>query len=257
MAETRVSANVAPHNVVYKYLKNQILTMELCPGDKLSENKLSADMNVGRPLVRDALSQLEEEGYIVVYPQRGTEVSRIDLERVRQTAITHNVFEQSIVKEVCKMELTPEQNREIDEILYGEDRTQKEHKNHKDKKNNKEQKLKKEEKKDDTMEIMMIEQQLKRTLAKICGRECVWDMYRTMDCDMMRVNHLQHSAYNYRSLTFSLTGREYAQVEWRMLVDNIRHGRSEEAALVCSNHYNTMLLNAESLRRIFPQYFTE
>lgn len=254
MAETKVSVNAAPHNIVYKYLKNQILTMELCPGDKLSENKLSADMDVGRPLVRDALSQLEEEGYIVVYPQRGTEVARIDLERVRQTAITHNVFEQSIVKELCRMELTPEQNEELDEILYSGEKTDR---NHKEKRRNKEQRIKKEEKKDDTLEIMMIEQQLKRALAKMCGRECVWDMYRTMDCDMMRVEHLQHSAYNYRSLTFALTGREYAQVEWRMLVDNIRCGRAEEAALVCSSHYNTMLLNAESLRRIFPQYFTE
>lgn len=254
MAETSVDVSAVPHNAVYQYLKNQILTMELCPGDKLSENKLSADMDVGRPLVRDALSQLEEEGYIVVYPQRGTEVARIDLERVRQTAITHNVFEQAIVKELCHMELTSEQNTEIDAILYGDENSHKEHKN---KKGHKEHKVKKEEKKDDTLEIMMIEQQLKRTLAKICGRECVWDMFRTMDCDMLRVNHLQHSAYNYRSLTFSLTGREYAQVEWRMLVDNIRRGNAEEAALVCSNHYNTILLNAESLRRIFPQYFTE
>lgn len=249
MAEANVSTNTIPQNVVYQYLRNQILTMELCPGDKLSENKLSADMEVGRPLVRDALSQLSEEGYVVVYPQKGTEVARIDLERVRQAIITHNVFEQAIAKELCSMELTEEQNAEIDAILYGDENDRKEHK-----RGHKEHKV---EEKDDALEIMMIEQQLKYTLAKICKRAYVWDMFRTMDCDMLRVNHLQYSVYNYRSLTFSLTGREYAKVEWRMLIDNIRRGNAEEAALVCSNHYNAILLNAESLRRIFPQYFTE
>ena len=66
-------SGIRSRNQVYELLKKRILCMELQPRDMLSENTLSAQMKAGRPLVREALAQLVEEGYVVVYPQKGTE----------------------------------------------------------------------------------------------------------------------------------------------------------------------------------------
>ena len=67
-----------PQNEAYEGLKHQILSLDIEPGEMLSESILSSQMNVGRPLMRDALAQLAEEGYVMVYPQKGTAVTMID-----------------------------------------------------------------------------------------------------------------------------------------------------------------------------------
>lgn len=46
------------------------------------------------------LSQLAEEGYMVVYPQRGTAVSMIEPERVKQAVHAHIVLEQAVLEEL-------------------------------------------------------------------------------------------------------------------------------------------------------------
>lgn len=222
-------------NVVYHYVKDKILTFVLIPGTKISENKLAAELDVSRAVVREAFSTLEEEGYIEVYPQRGTFVSKINMERIRQAVTAHNVFEQAIVRELCQTGFSPEQEELLAEVLYGQNQP-----------NN-----------DDTIEIIRIEQYLQYLLAKFCGKEYVWNIYRIMDCDLFRIYYLQYSTFSYRSFSHSLTGKEYAQVEGRMMVDSIRRREKDAAALVCANRLNMILMNAESLQKIYPDYFVE
>ena len=49
-------------NEIYNFLRNQILSLAIEPGEMLSENSLSSQMSVSRALVRDALARLTEEG---------------------------------------------------------------------------------------------------------------------------------------------------------------------------------------------------
>ena len=82
---------IRPQNQAYEALKQQILSLEIEPGEMLSESILSSQLNVGRPLMRDALAQLAEEGYVMIYPQKGTEVTRIDPERAAFSWLLHFV----------------------------------------------------------------------------------------------------------------------------------------------------------------------
>ena len=97
---------IRSQNEVYNALKYQILTLKAEPGEMLSENIISTQMNAGRPAVRDALAQLTEEGYVVVYPQKGTAVSMIDPERIKQSVYTHRVLEQSMIEEICRSDIS-------------------------------------------------------------------------------------------------------------------------------------------------------
>ena len=56
------------------------MTLELLPGEALSEGRLVAALGIGRTPVREALQRLAREGLIVVLPRRGILVSEIDVE---------------------------------------------------------------------------------------------------------------------------------------------------------------------------------
>lgn len=235
MTKAAVSIGAAGgRNTVYELLRNGILSMNIKPGEMLSENTLSAQFSVGRVRVRDALAQLAEEGYIVVYPQRGTEVTMIDIGRLRQAVNAHVVLEQAVIRELCSRKLTKKQGMKLTEVLQFQ---------------------KGKGIKDNPLELLGAERQFAYLLASFCGREHIWKIYRTLDCDLLRVSYLRYSTFNYQMFMHSLNSWENTQVEERLLLDNIRRGEAEAAALICSNHFNTILQDADSLRRIHPQYF--
>lgn len=70
--------NSAPkYHQLKEYLKNQITRGDLLPGEKLtSENTLARQFNLSRHTVRQALGELENEGYIYREKGRGTFCSR-------------------------------------------------------------------------------------------------------------------------------------------------------------------------------------
>jgi DNA-binding GntR family transcriptional regulator len=69
---------------IHDILRKEILTLQLEPGQKLSENKLSSRFNTSRTPIRNATSMLSHEGLVEVKPKAGTFVSRIDLDMAMQ-----------------------------------------------------------------------------------------------------------------------------------------------------------------------------
>lgn len=63
-------------------LRETIITGGLRPGDRIVERDISARTGMSRGPVREALRQLEQEGLVVSYPYRGTEVAGISQEEV-------------------------------------------------------------------------------------------------------------------------------------------------------------------------------
>lgn len=222
-------------NDIYNQLRMQILNLEIEPGERLSENTLSIQMNASRPMVRDALSRLAEEGYIVVYPQRGTEVTLLDAERIKQAVFSYTVLEQAMIEEICHQGLSELQLQQLETVLSPQDS---------------------DDNKDATFEYLMMEQRLHYLLSTFCHRECAWDVFRTLDCDLLRLNYLRYSTFNFKIDMSSLTSWEHIQVEGRLLLDNLRRRDSEAANLICRNHFNNILWNAGTLREIYPQFFT-
>ena len=228
-------AKIDSRNDIYSFLRNQILSLVIEPGEMLSENSLSSQMSVSRALVRDALARLTEEGYIVVYPQRGTVVTMIDPERIKQSVHTHIVLEQAVIEEVCRQGLTPEQKALLEESL---------------------EKQKEVKGDSDVLELLAADRHMRYLLSTFCGKEHIWDYFRTLDCDMMRVNYLQYITFNFKVYMSSLTRWEHTQVETRLLLDNIMRGDAEAASLICSNHFNAVLWNTDTLQGIYPQFFS-
>ena len=65
MIQDELTEAVRPQDELYEMVKRQILTLKMKPGEMLSENMLAFRFQAGRPAIRDVLSQLAEEGYVV------------------------------------------------------------------------------------------------------------------------------------------------------------------------------------------------
>lgn len=75
------------NEMVYKYILDQILSMNFKPGDKIQEAKLAAELGISRTPIREALHRLADDGIINIYPKRMSEVARWDDETMRQIGL--------------------------------------------------------------------------------------------------------------------------------------------------------------------------
>jgi DNA-binding GntR family transcriptional regulator len=67
-------------DTAYAALLPRIVRLEIAPGEPIDEKALAQELGVGRQPVRAALTRLEFDGLVTVYPQRGTFASQIRLE---------------------------------------------------------------------------------------------------------------------------------------------------------------------------------
>ena len=68
---------------VTEYLRTQIITGRLSPGQRLNEGELSEMFNVSRSPLREALLILEREDLVVSIPRKGTYVTPMSEENVK------------------------------------------------------------------------------------------------------------------------------------------------------------------------------
>jgi DNA-binding GntR family transcriptional regulator len=69
---------------VYLHLYERINSGTLKPKEKINESQLCKDIDVSRTPIREALIQLEDEGYIERLPRRGFIVKEISLGKIRE-----------------------------------------------------------------------------------------------------------------------------------------------------------------------------
>jgi DNA-binding GntR family transcriptional regulator len=68
---------------VYEYLRDAINHGDLHPGSFLDQNRLSSSLGISRTPLRDALIQLETEGFVTILPRRGVVVNQLTLDDIR------------------------------------------------------------------------------------------------------------------------------------------------------------------------------
>ncbi|WP_040768642.1 GntR family transcriptional regulator [Tsukamurella sp. 1534] len=67
-------------------IRDAILRGDHEPGTMLSENTLAADLEMSRTPVRAALTRLQDEGWVRIYPQRGAQVQGLSPQEIRESA---------------------------------------------------------------------------------------------------------------------------------------------------------------------------
>jgi len=82
-------------------VRDAIVRLEMRPGETIDKNALCERLNVSRFPVSEALGRLAEEGFVVVLPQRGTMVSRIDVADCRQAMFIRRALECEAVRYIA------------------------------------------------------------------------------------------------------------------------------------------------------------
>ncbi len=85
----------------YRVLKDNIMTLNLKPGELLSETDLSEKLGISRTPIREVLMRLKNEHLIEVKPQTGTYISLIDTNMVEQGLFMRYTLEREVLKEAC------------------------------------------------------------------------------------------------------------------------------------------------------------
>jgi len=105
---------------VYEHLRKELKSHNLKPGMFVTINQLSQQLGIKRTPLRDALLQLQVEGFVTFLPQRGiqiNELSRKDLENIYEvlgaldSRALFSVFDQITTRHI-------EQMKQINEEMY-------------------------------------------------------------------------------------------------------------------------------------------
>lgn len=78
---------------VYLALREAIVSAQLTPGLKLSENELARELGVSRTPVREALARLRDERLVAIVPQLGTFVTLISTDAVADAEFVREALE--------------------------------------------------------------------------------------------------------------------------------------------------------------------
>ncbi|MDH4258207.1 MAG: GntR family transcriptional regulator, partial [Candidatus Aminicenantes bacterium] len=69
---------------VYEYLRSQMEKGKICPGSTINMDETSSKLGVSKTPLRDALLQLEMEGFISILPRRGVVVNHLTLKDIKE-----------------------------------------------------------------------------------------------------------------------------------------------------------------------------
>lgn len=79
--------------LVFRKIKERIIDGDLVPGFPINENDFALDLNVSKTPVREALRQLEREGLVENIPGRGSAVTHITFQDIRDIFEVREIIE--------------------------------------------------------------------------------------------------------------------------------------------------------------------
>ncbi len=82
--------------VAYEYLKRELLTCAILPGESISEKDVMDHLSMGRTPVREALILLQNEQLVLMYPRSGTIAKPITREHVRDLFSLRKIIEPAV-----------------------------------------------------------------------------------------------------------------------------------------------------------------
>ena len=115
--ETVLNPTQPVNQQIYRILRHDIVQCLIAPGTSLSEKEISVRFNVSRQPVREAFIKLAENGLIQIRPQRGSYVTKISMQQVRNGCFVREAIERAVVRRAAQM-ITQEQNYLLEQNLH-------------------------------------------------------------------------------------------------------------------------------------------
>lgn len=207
-----------------RIIKLNILNLNYAPGQSISENEFSEILNISRTPIREAFIRLSQDGLIQIYPQKGTYVSKINLENVEEGWFTRITLESAIVKLVCESFVDERLINALEENLHFQqfyvDR--KEH-----------------------FKVMNLDEEFHRILYAACKKERTCNAIQSLNYDYYRIRMLNiTSAIKMESIL-----SQHVEIK-----NALKDRDSKKAQSAIEDHLNSVKMDEEIIRKEHPNF---
>ncbi|HEY1942293.1 MAG TPA: GntR family transcriptional regulator [Roseiarcus sp.] len=209
---------------IYQWLRDRIAGGEMPPGLPVSEKGLAEGYGVSRTPVREALLRLADERLIDIFPQRGTFVSRISVESLRDGMVIREALERVAVRHAAD-KVTDADIGELRLVLERQQAS---------------------ERAGDWAGFHAEDEEFHRRIAILSGHPNLWRVVRQekVQVDRCRVLHLPISGR-----------RERVIAEHRAILAALAARDAEAADRAMAEHLGNVLPGLDELLRARPEYF--
>lgn len=99
---TQISERRTSVDDIFDYLHDEILSLRLRPGDKISEADIANQFGVSRQPVRDAFSRLANLDLLLIRPQRATEVKKFSRREIVKSRFVRAAVEREVLRRAAE-----------------------------------------------------------------------------------------------------------------------------------------------------------
>ena len=95
-----MSDQISLREQVYQFFWQEMQSGILAPGASINLNEISSKLGISKTPLRDALIQLETEGFVTILPRRGVIVNKLPLHEVKSCYEILGALESSVISSV-------------------------------------------------------------------------------------------------------------------------------------------------------------
>lgn len=96
-----IPARRSTADVIFAQLRDEIMSLDILPGTKLSEAEVAAKFGVSRQPVREALNLLSSEDLVSIQPQKATRVRKFSMSQIATARFVRRAIEVEVLKMAC------------------------------------------------------------------------------------------------------------------------------------------------------------
>ena len=211
---------------IYQGLREAIISGGFKPNEAISENRVCGMFNVSRSPVRIALTRLAEDKLIDIFPQRGSYVSPIILQKVREGHFARVALELAVLKEAAQHW----SGKASDEAKSAIKLQQLHSKNA------------------DAWSFHMADELFHRSFAQAAGLEGIWDTIMSVKTHLDRVRHLANPVKGHMEKVIE---------EHKLVVQNLDEGKAEAALDAMRQHLDSLHTTIARLKPLHAADFVE
>ncbi|MGD8291284.1 MAG: GntR family transcriptional regulator [Desulfobacterales bacterium] len=103
--------------IAFQAIKQAIMRRELLPGNIYSEQAIAKEMGMSKTPVHQALLDLENKGFVTIFPRKGFKVNTLSAKNIRDMFELRRTLERTVVLKIAPR-LTAEEIRDLGNIVH-------------------------------------------------------------------------------------------------------------------------------------------
>ncbi|QFJ55146.1 GntR family transcriptional regulator [Pseudobutyrivibrio xylanivorans] len=204
-------------------ITENITSIDLEPGQAISENEVAAFLGVSRTPVREAIQELHKASLIEIYPQRGSYVSLINSQFVEEAVFLRKILDTAVIEEACELATEEDIRQMADNVALQEFYLEK----------------------DNTAKIFELDNEFHRMIYVAAKKETLHTMRRTIMIHFDRV----------RTLSMLTVKDKKIVGDHRLMLEAIQEKDKVKATEIVEKHLNRYRVDQEELMKSCAQYF--